>query len=171
MRSKDEQKDQGKELMKVLLIEPPVGHFDIATNIFFMLPPYHLEVLAGRLVGNHDVHILDMRIDEDLLTEILGFKPDVVGCSCVAANSRLVKEVLRKVKEAAPETITVVGGHHPSLMPQDCNEPFIDAVVTGEGEETLYEFVGALRIEASLGRNRGACIQNPRRGTPDQSGP
>ena len=71
-----------------------------------MPPPYHLEVLAGRLIGNHDVHILDMRIDEDLDNELLGFRPDVVGCSCVAANSHLAKQVLRKVKEVAPTSIT-----------------------------------------------------------------
>lgn len=135
--------------MKILLIEPPVSPFDVPTKIFEMTPPYHLEVLAGRLVGNHDVHILDMRIDEDLDTELSIFNPEVVGCSCVAANSHLVKQVLRRVKELSPDTITVVGGHHPSLMPEDCNEAFIDAVVIGEGEETLYEFVGACESKRS----------------------
>jgi len=129
--------------MKVLLIEPPLSPFDITTKIFFMPPPYHLEVVGGRLLSNHDVHILDMRIDQNLDVELSTFKPDVVGCSCVAANCHLVKQVLSRAKEMAPNIITVVGGHHPSLMPEDCNEPFIDAVVIGEGEETLYEFVAA----------------------------
>lgn len=127
--------------MKVLLIEPPVSPFDVPTKIFEMTPPYHLEVLAGMLVANHDVHILDMRIDEGLDKEVNNFRPDIAGCSCVAANSHLVKQVLRKVKELSPTTITIVGGHHPSLMPEDCNETFIDIVVIGEGEETLYEIV------------------------------
>ncbi len=130
--------------MKVLLIEPPVSSFGVPTKLFFMPPPYHLEVLAGTLVKNHDVHILDMRIDEDLDTELGRFKPDVVGCSCVAANCHLVKQVLRRVKEIDPDAITVVGGHHPSLMPEDCSEPFINAVVIGEGEETFYEFLAAV---------------------------
>jgi len=129
--------------MKVLLIEPPISSFDVATKIFEMPPPYHLEVVAGRLIPNHDVHILDMRIEKDLEGELSKFKPDVVGCSCVAANSHLAKQVLRKVKGLSEEIITVIGGHHPSLMPQDCNEAFIDAVVIGEGEETLLELVEA----------------------------
>jgi radical SAM superfamily enzyme YgiQ (UPF0313 family) len=133
--------------MKVLLIEPPVSPFDVPTKIFEMTPPYHLEVLAGLLIANHDVHILDMRIDEDLDSEVTKFRPDIVGCSCVAANSHLVKQVLRKVKEHSPNAITVVGGHHPSLMPEDCNEPFIDLVVIGEGEETLYEIVETCEFE------------------------
>ena len=129
--------------MKVLLVEPPVSPFDVPTKLLALPPPYHLEVLAGRLVGNHDVHILDMRIDEDVDAELSKFRPDVVGCSCVAANCRLVKQVLRRVKEFSPEIVTVVGGHHPSLMPEDCNEAFIDVTVIGEGEETLYEIVEA----------------------------
>ena len=141
--------------MKVLLIEPPVSPFDVPTKVFAMPPPYHLEVLAGRLIGNHDVHILDMRIDEDLDNELLGFRPDVVGCSCVAANSHLAKQVLRRVKQFSPEVITVIGGHHPSLMPEDCNEASIDTVVIGEGEEALYEIVGACETKRNWGQIPG----------------
>ena len=146
--------------MRVLLVEPPLSPFDITTKIFFMPPPYHLEVLAGRLVGNHDVHILDMRIDEDLDNELFRFKPDLVGCSCVAANCHLVKQVLRRVKEIAPEIITVVGGHHPSLMPEDCNEAFINVVVIGEGEETLYELVGACETRRNWGEIPGIAYRS-----------
>ena len=145
--------------MKVLLIEPPVSPFDVPTKIVAMPPPYHLEVLAGRLVGNHDVHILDMRIDEDLDTELSRFRPDIVGCSCVAANSHLAKQVLKRVKELAPDIVTVAGGHHPSLMPEDCNEAFIDAVVIGEGEETLYEFVGACESRRNWGEIPGIAYR------------
>jgi len=144
--------------MKVLLIEPPVSPFDVPTKVFAMPPPYHLEVLAGPLIDNHDVHILDMRIDEDLDAEISKFEPDVVGCSCVAANSHLAKEVLRRVKQFDPEAITIIGGHHPSLMPEDCNEAFIDIVVIGEGEEALYEIVGACETKRDWSEISGiAC--------------
>jgi radical SAM superfamily enzyme YgiQ (UPF0313 family) len=146
--------------MKVLLIEPPVSPFDITTKVFAMPPPYHLEVLAGRLVGNHDVRILDMRIDEDLDTELSEFAPHIVGCSCVAANSHLAKQVLERVKEVFPATVTVIGGHHPSLMPQDCNETFIDSVVIGEGEETLYEFVGACETRRDWGEIPGIAYRS-----------
>jgi len=146
--------------MKVLLIEPPVSPFDVPTKVIAMPPPYHLEILAGRLVGNHDVHILDMRIDEDLDAELFRFRPDVVGCSFVAANSYLAKEVVRRVKELAPEIITVVGGHHPSLMPEDCNETFINIVVIGEGEETLCEIMGACESKRDWGEIPGIAYRS-----------
>jgi radical SAM superfamily enzyme YgiQ (UPF0313 family) len=146
--------------MKVLLVEPPVSPFDVITKVLAMPPPYHLEVLAGRLVSNHDVHILDMRIDEDLDTELSRFSPDVVGCSCVAANSHLAKQVLRRAKELSPNILTVIGGHHPSLMPEDCNGAFIDIVVIGEGEEALYEIVGACESKRNLGEIPGIAYRS-----------
>ncbi len=146
--------------MKVLLIEPPVSPFDVPTKIFAMPPPYHLEILAGKLISNHDVRILDMRIDEDLDGEITKFRPDIVGCSCVAANSHLAKRVLGRVKELAPEIITVIGGHHPSLMPEDCSEAFIDAVVVGEGEETLFELVRACEAHLDWQGISGIAYRN-----------
>jgi len=146
--------------MKVLLIEPPVSPFDVPTKVFAMPPPYHLEVLAGRLVGDHDVSILDMRIDEDLNAALSRFRPDIVGCSCVAANSHLAKQVLGRVKEFAPDIVTVVGGHHPSLMPEDCNETFIDVVVMGEGEETLYELAGAIESKRKWEEIRGIAFRS-----------
>ena len=145
--------------MKVLLIEPPVSPFDVPTKVFAMPPPYHLEVLAGKLIANHDVHILDMRIDEDLDAEIFKFEPDIVGCSCVAANSHLAKQVLRRVKQFVPEAITIIGGHHPSLMPEDCNEAFIDIVVIGEGEEALCEIVGACETKRDWGEIPGIAYR------------
>ncbi|HUT92115.1 MAG TPA: radical SAM protein [Thermoguttaceae bacterium] len=125
--------------MRILLIEPPVGRFDIATAVFALPPPHHLERLAGALTGDHDVRILDMRIEDDLVRHLDGFRPHMVGASCVAANYHLARGVLATVKCHNPETFTVIGGHHPSLAPEECNDPDIDFVVIGEGEMTLRE--------------------------------
>jgi len=146
--------------MKVLLVEPPVSPFDVPTKVFAMPPPYHLEILAGKLVGNHDVHILDMRIDDDLDRELYRFSPDIVGCSCVAANSHLAKKVLRRVKELASNIVTVIGGHHPSLMPEDCNEASIDVTVIGEGEETLHEIVETCESKRNWGEIPGIAYRS-----------
>jgi radical SAM superfamily enzyme YgiQ (UPF0313 family) len=134
--------------MKILLVEPPVSPFDVPTKVLALPPPHHLERLAGAVLTNHDVWILDMRVDNDLHPVLDRFQPDLIGCSCVAANSHLAKRVLEEAKKFNPEIITVIGGHHPSLMPEHCNEPFIDLVVMGEGEETLCEI--AARGESNL---------------------
>jgi hypothetical protein len=123
--------------MRILLVEPPISPFDVPTGTFGLPPAYHLERLAGGLVKDHDVRIFDMRIDPSLSEELDDFEPDMVGCSCVAANSHLAKEVLWKAKQQHPGTVTVIGGHHPSLSPESCSENYIDFVVIGEGEASL----------------------------------
>ncbi len=50
--------------MKVLLVEPPVSPFDVPTGNAMLPPAHHLERLAGTILQNHDVEIIDMRIDK-----------------------------------------------------------------------------------------------------------
>jgi radical SAM superfamily enzyme YgiQ (UPF0313 family) len=157
--------------MRVLLVEPPVSPYDVPTTILTMPPPYHLEILAAALVSSHDVRIVDLRIDTDLNAELIDFKPDMVGCSCVAANSRIAKQMLKHVKNFNPEIFTVLGGHHPSLMPEDCDDDAVDIVVIGEGEQTLAELAAICGKNENLDGIKGIAYRdedgnfkiNPRR--------
>lgn len=86
--------------MKVLLVEPPISPYDVPTGTFGLPPPHHLERLAGYIQDISEVRILDMRIDSDLLSELSEFSPDIVGVSCVVANSHLAKDVLGQAKNS-----------------------------------------------------------------------
>jgi radical SAM superfamily enzyme YgiQ (UPF0313 family) len=147
--------------MKVLLIEPPVSPFDIPTKVFAMPPPHHIERLAGPLITHHDVRIFDMRIDQDLQAELAEFQPDIVGCSCVAANSHIAKNILKEIKETNPEILTVVGGHHPSLAPEDFRQGHVDVVVVGEGEATLKDLVANYQHGPELSKIKGIAYRTP----------
>jgi radical SAM superfamily enzyme YgiQ (UPF0313 family) len=125
-----------------------------------MPPPHHLEIIAGALIAHHDVRIIDLRIDSDVESELSDFQPEMVGCSCVAANSHLAKQVLSQVKAFNPEIFTVLGGHHPSLMPQDCNAACVDAVVIGEGEQTIVELLAAFENKGSLSNIKGIAYRD-----------
>ena len=157
--------------MRVLLVEPPVSPFDVPTTILAMPPPYHLEILAGALIKHHDVQIVDLRLGSDISSELVDFRPHMVGCSCVAANSHLAKQVLKQVKNYNPEIFTILGGHHPSLMPEDCDDDCIDAVVIGEGEQTLAELAAISERNDNLSGIKGIAYRdkdgnfkiNPRR--------
>jgi radical SAM superfamily enzyme YgiQ (UPF0313 family) len=144
---------KGKSDMKVLLVEPPISPFDVPTGNAMLPPAHHLERLAGTILNNHDVEIIDMRIDEtekDLTERINSLKPDIVGTSSVAANSGLTKHVLSITKRLNPEIKTVVGGHHPSLYPQDFNNKYVDYVVIGEGEITFPELLKSIETNESI---------------------
>ncbi|UCE07476.1 MAG: cobalamin-dependent protein [bacterium] len=146
--------------MKVLLVEPPVSPYDVPTTILAMAPPHHLEIIAGALTSYHDVRIFDMRIEDDFLSVMSDFQPDIVGSSCVAANSHLAKSLLKQVKDFNREIFTVLGGHHPSLMPNDCDDDCVDAVVIGEGEETIVELTAKYETNRSLSNIRGIAFRD-----------
>jgi len=67
-------------------------------------------------------------------------QPDIVGIHFKTGAIESVRQVARLARMAAPKCLVVVGGPHPSLMPEETAAfPEFDVVVQGEGEETLRE--------------------------------
>ena len=60
-------------------------------------------------------------------------------------------EIAKLCKSIRPEMPVIFGGWHPTLLPdQTLAEPYVDIVVRGQGEITLYELVTALEAKTSL---------------------
>jgi radical SAM superfamily enzyme YgiQ (UPF0313 family) len=82
------------------------------------------------------------------------------GCSCVAASRHLAKQVLRQAKAFNPEIFSGLGGHHPSLMPKDCNDACVDAVVITEGDKTIVELLAEYENSGKLSRINGIAYRD-----------
>ncbi len=108
---------------------------------------------------NHEVKILDMRIDRNLKRELERFKPDIVGTTCYAVGVYVAKELLREVKKFNSNIFTVIGGHHATLKPEDFFEDFVDTVVIGEGEETFKELTDRLQNDKDISGVRGIAYR------------
>jgi radical SAM superfamily enzyme YgiQ (UPF0313 family) len=128
--------------MKVLLIQPKndtIGFTDL-----ILVEPLSLEMVAGAIY-DHEVKILDLRLENSLDSILSSFKPTLCGISCsYTIDFHPTLKIAQAVKESSPETFIVVGGHHASMNYQDFASAEIDAVVVGEGEETFKELVDAL---------------------------
>ena len=144
--------------MRVLLIEPPFSPNQVHVRGFGLAEPLSLEVLAANL-KDHDVRILDMRLDDDMERELNSFNPQVVGAGCYATGLYITKEIFARVKQWSAETLTVAGGHHASLIPEDFLDPAIDVIVVGEGEITLRELVEAHEQRKDLRQVAGLAIR------------
>ncbi len=144
--------------MKILLVEPPPNPHDIAIGVIGLAEPLALECVASTL-PDHEVKILDMRIDHNLQRELERFKPDIVGTTCYAVGVYVAKELLREVKKFNPDIITVIGGHHATLKPEDFFEDFVDTVVIGEGEETFKELTDKLQQGEDITNVRGIAYR------------
>lgn len=73
---------------------------------------------------------------------ISDFKPDVLGVSAMTASYVSALRVCCVAKEINPDIKVVLGGKHPTALPEDTlKNKVVDCVVIGEGEETFRDFI------------------------------
>ena len=114
------------------------------------LPPLGLAYVAAVLekdgfqVEILDNYLLETPIDQ-LKLEIRKRNPKIVGITCSSLTYERCVETAKAVKEALPDCIVVVGGPHPSYMPETMlQHSEIDYVVIGEGEKVMQSLARAL---------------------------
>jgi radical SAM superfamily enzyme YgiQ (UPF0313 family) len=129
--------------VKILLIQPECQTEVIGFRLAAMPEPLALEILAAS-VPDHEVRILDMRIQGDLAGVLKAFAPDMVAVTALTTEVYAAMDVLRTVKRHSREIFTLVGGYHVSLMPEDFFIPEVDAVSIGEGELSFSRLVEAV---------------------------
>lgn len=130
-------------------------------RIVLIAPPYPLEEAPSPPMGicciaavceeaGHDVVILDYIVSrytaEKLHAELDHIRPHVVGTNSVTMNFDSAVAILRDAKTHDPSIITMMGGPHVSF--DHCNvllkNTEIDAVIIGEGEKTVVEFLSGI---------------------------
>lgn len=126
--------------MKVLLALP---RFAPNTN-----PPLGLAYIASymRSLG-HDVEILDPTFEGKEFAEKRLRNPDygILGISAYTMNFNKSVDMCRIAKEANKDVFTVIGGVHPTIMPEESLEPeCVDAIAIGEGEQTFSELASEI---------------------------
>ena len=136
-----------------------------AGKIIFVTPPYHSGIpeIAGRwlplgvvyLAGaargaGVEAEIYDAMAKGDGYPEIerrlRQSGADYVATSAMTATIGDALKTLELAKVVAPETVTILGGVHPSFMYREILESTaaVDYVVVGEGEEPLRRLLLAL---------------------------
>ncbi|MFH1225445.1 MAG: radical SAM protein [Candidatus Diapherotrites archaeon] len=104
------------------------------------MPPIGLGYIATAIRGRHSVGILDCikeNIGTEQLLEKIGAQGiDVVGMQFFTMNYGGIMETARGIKERFPHVTVVVGGPHPSAMPEETMReiPEIDFAFAGESE-------------------------------------
>jgi radical SAM superfamily enzyme YgiQ (UPF0313 family) len=146
--------------MRVLLINP---YYPISET---PSPPLGLAYLAAALEQTGaQVKILDYVVypyRRDTLESVLKeFKPQVAGATAVSMTYDHARQVLGDVKAIDPEILTVMGGPHVTFCAQETLQSFteLDAVVIGEGEETLVELLRAVKCDRNLDTINGLAYR------------
>ncbi len=127
--------------MRILLIEPAKSPVSMAGEDVFLFEPLALEYVAAGVNDDHEVKILDQRIDDRVEETLEDFCPDVVGITGYTVHANRMKLLAEQAKAWNPDVLTVVGGHHATVAPRDFENPDIDLVVVGEGVDSFREVV------------------------------
>ncbi|MDH5675798.1 MAG: B12-binding domain-containing radical SAM protein [Myxococcales bacterium] len=144
--------------MKILLVMPTpyeTGRLGLENSIW-LAEPVALTAIAATVSNRHEVQVLDMRLErEEVLARTLAdFRPDLVGTTSMTTDVYQAKAVLRMTRQIVPEALTVVGGHAATLQPQEFQEPYVDVIVQGEGEETFEALVEAWELQRAVSDRR-----------------
>ena len=155
-------------MAEILLVHPRVTE-----RSFGGMPPLGLAWIAAYLEGNgYNVDIVDLQVYKGSIGEVIRkSKPKLVGITGTSNTRYMSFDIARTAKRIDEKIFTVYGGAHATFTAKDTleNLPEIDAVVSGEGEETMLEIAEAvLRDKLNLSDikglsyiENGTVIQNP----------
>lgn len=110
---------------------------------------------------------------KEIQNTIQQLSPDLIGISAMTSTFQSALNVARLAKEISKDITVILGGFHPTLLPQaTLKNKDIDIVVRGEGEYTLLETIKELnssppRLDKILGisfKKNQDIIHNPKRG-------
>ena len=145
--------------MKVALIAPPYPLEEAPS------PPLGIcYVAAACEAAGAEVMIIDYIVSEytpeKLWRQLDEFEPDVVGATSVTMNFLAGAEILKAVRQHCPSVITIMGGPHVSFDAENTltRFPEIDAIIEGEAENTLMQWLPKAKKRAEWHHIKGLAF-------------
>lgn len=136
-----------------------------------LINPYHKEwghspslgiaYLASVLEANKiEVKIIDMCAYGMKFAELRGtlkqYNANLVGITATTPQIPITFKIAQLVKEISPTCMVVLGGVHPTALPEESlGNPYVDYVVRNEGEYTLLELISYLRLDSDISNIKG----------------
>lgn len=110
---------------------PPLGILYLASYVRNQFPDIQIKVTDGLRIGK-----------DKTLKEVRNFDPEIIGISCTTPSSTGAYELTNYLKNINPTALILLGGVHPTAMPEDAvRRSEADLIVLGEGEVIFSEIV------------------------------
>lgn len=148
---------------KILLINLPIQTNvmrDITSDMIYN-PPLGILALGSWIeLNGYTSIVVDLNYNrisaKELLENIGKDKPILIGISSYTENIEMAVSTARLIKKEYPYIKIVLGGPHPTLVPEDAiNNDYVDFVIRREGEATLLELLEAIRT-----KEKSICFDN-----------
>ena len=102
-------------------------------------------------VSDIDIHFYQGCFDDDNTVVSGCVDADIIFFSCTSPSFKYCVEIARKVKKVNGKVHTVIGGYHPSSLPEESLVEGIDQVVIGEGEQAVVDIIRGNRDKILIG--------------------
>lgn len=163
--------------MRILLLNPP--HLSIGSRLpKEHLPPLGLLCVGGPLLdAGHAVELFDADYynssTPQIVAEVLKRRPDVImtGHSGSTSAQPIINEVTKSIRQANPDIKIILGGVFPTYHWHEIlrDNPQIDYIIRGEGEQTALNLISALENGLDPQTVKGLAFNIG--GTPFQTAP
>lgn len=125
-------------------------HKGIINAMLFYADPhfiYKRSTIVSSIMENENVEVWNI-----LIEKIAQTKPDIIGISCYTVNMTAANILTMKIKREIGNIPIVLGGIHPTSLPQKTLEEIrsADYVVVGEGEESFLDLINSLDKKGQL---------------------
>ncbi len=140
-------------------------------RITHAMPPLGLACINGLVKANgFETCFVDMAVQDAteaaLVEQVARVHPRFVGITAVTTQIMAAVQLAQSIKRTAPDVVTVLGGPHPSALPElTASYPGVDVVVAGEGEMPMLELLAGHRWEEISGlawTHNGVVRSTPR---------
>ena len=137
-------------MFDILLINPPILNPGKVKKIRAISPPVGILSLAAYLEDKGlYVRVLDLALQPELydtLKNEFDAPGRIVGITSTTNTIGSALDVAKIVKQYNPDSFVVLGGPHPSILPEDVlSNREVDCVVIGEGELSLYNLTSSYK--------------------------
>lgn len=133
-------------------------------------PPLGLLTVASA-VSDFDVTFLEMKAEYDLNRNAISHEimmsdhvrridPDIVASTFIASEFDLGMDLFEAAKKINPEIITVAGGLHTTLCPEDFFKDCVDVICPGQSAHTFRKVAVAFKDGTSLEKIPGIYIRS-----------
>ena len=133
--------------LRILLLRPRPPKETIGLQHVMICEPLELEYLVGNIDKTKaSVKIIDMILEKKPIEFFINkYKPHIVGMTAYITHVGAVKEMARKIKCLSNKTITVVGGVHAEVVPEDFRSKYIDYIICSNPVETFNKIIDWVR--------------------------
>lgn len=133
--------------LRILLLRPRPPKETIGLQHVMICEPLELEYLVGNIdKAKASVKIIDMILEKKPIEFFINkYKPHIVGMTAYITHVGAVKEMARKIKRLSNKTITVVGGVHAEVVPEDFASKYIDCIICSNPVETFIKIIDRVR--------------------------